>query len=216
MYGPSFKSVGATGKTALLKDITFGNGETSDVLLLIDPATAAYNELIYLNSEDAVDLCGEGAVAGWYKDEGDDVFTYKGNESISLGCAFWTFPVTYALSLTDAGEVENSFSRTLPVSLYSAFANPFPTSVPLKKFTFEGGETSDVMLLIDKATAAYTELIYLNAEDAVDLCGNGAVAGWYLDEGDDVFTYKGDEPLEAGQGCWIFPVTYNVTVTANL
>lgn len=194
----------------------FTNGETSDILLLIDPATAEYDELIYLNGTDAIDLVGEGAVAGWYKDMGDDVFVYRGNDKVSLGCAFWTFPATTAVNITDAGEVSGTFSRTLPALAYSAFANPFPCATLLKTFTFEGGETSDIMLLIDKSTGAYTELIYLNAADAVDLVGEDAIAGWYFDEGDDVFTYKGNETFEAGQGCWVFPATQAVTVTATL
>ena len=194
----------------------FGSGATSDVMLLIDPTTAAYTELIYLSAEDAVDLVGPGAVAGWYLDEGDDVFTYKGNESISLGCAFWTQPGESIVNVTAAGEVSTTFTRTLPRGLWSAFANPFPMDAPLSTFTFNGGATSDVMLLIDPTTAAYTELIYLSAEDAVDLVGPGAAAGWYLDEGNDVFTYKGSETLAAGQGCWVQPGEADVTITASL
>lgn len=216
MYGPSFKSVGAKDSKAYLKDMVFGSGETSDVLLMIDPATAAYTELIYLNDADAKDLVGEDAVAGWYLDEGNDVFTYKGNDEISLGCGFWVEPFTSNVDVTAAGEVSMTFERTLPAYLYSAFANPFPMTVRLDKFTFSGAETSDVMLLIDKTDASYTELIYLNEVDAKDLVGEDAVAGWYLDEGDDVFTYKGAETLEAGQGCWIEPFTADVTVSATL
>lgn len=216
MYGPSFKTVGAKTDTALLKEMTFGSGETGDVLLLIDPATAAYDELIYLNDVDAKDLCGEESVAGWYKDLGGDVFEYRGLTQINLGCAFWTKAESGSVDVTAAGEVKSEFTRTLPIGLYSAFANPFPTDVQLKKFTFDNGETGDLMLLIDKDDASYTDLIYLNEVDAKDLCGEDAVAGWYFDEGADVFTYKGDTVLNAGQGVWVKPESGDVVVSATL
>ena len=215
MYGPSFATVGENN-TAKLKDVVYNATETGDLLLLIDPATAAYDELIFINQADAIDLVGEDAVAGWYKDLGDDVFEYKGNIDITLGCAFWICPYSGAVDMTNAGEVKMTFTRTLPNYTYSAVANPFPTKVPLSTFNYAATETGDLMLLIDKETAAYTELIFINQADAIDLVGQDAVAGWYFDEGDDVFTYQGGVMLEPGQGSWYCPYSGDVVITATL
>ena len=215
MYGPSFASVGADG-SALIKDMNYGATETGDTLLLIDPVSAAYTELTYLNSADAKEYGGNEAVAGWYIVNDDDTVVYKGNESVSLGCAFWLYAGNGATSVTDAGEVKSSFTRTLPAALYSAFANPFPTTVTLKSFTYSATETGDTMLLIDPATAAYTELPYLNSADAKEYGGNEAVAGWYIVNDDDTVVYKGNEEFAPGQGCWIYPGNGTVTISGNL
>ena len=215
MYGPSFESIGADG-AAKIKDMNYAATETGDAMLLIDPVTAEYTELVYIAQADINDTVGEGGVPGWYFDNGDDTFTYKGEDTVSLGCAFWLFAGNGSVNLTDAGEVKGDFSRTLPGGLYSAFANPFPCNVPLKTFVYGATETGDAMLLIDLETAAYTELVYIAEADLEDTVGEGGVAGWYYDNGDDTFTYKGNDVLVPGQGCWIFPGNGTVTITASL
>ena len=214
MYGPSFKTIGETGTTAKLRDMNFA-GATGDTMLMIDPVTAAYTELMFVTDEDAKGNIAPDAVAGWYLDNGDDTYTFMGDATVSLGCGFWLFPGNGAVDMTAAGEVKSSFSRTLPNYLWSSFANPFPMKVALSKFDF-AGNTGDTMYLINKDTAEYTELMYVTDEDAKGNIAPDAIAGWYLDNGDDTYTYKGDEQLEAGQGCWIFPGNGDVVISASL
>ena len=123
MYGPSFATVG--GNDALsLANITFPATESGDTMLLIDIATAAYTTLTYVTAEGASDE-GLADGAGWYDFTGDDP-VYMGNTQITRGCAFWLFAGSGNVSSVASGEVIDSFSRTLPQNLYSAFANPFP------------------------------------------------------------------------------------------
>ena len=153
MYGPSFATVG--GNDALsLANITFPATESGDTMLLIDTATAAYTTLTYVTAEGASDE-GLADGAGWYDFTGDDP-VYMGNTQITRGCAFWLFAGSGNVSSMASGEVIDSFSRTLPQNLYSAFANPFPAPMALKKFNYPATESGDTMLLIDAATAAYT------------------------------------------------------------
>ena len=99
MYGPSFATVGELG-VAKIKDMAYSAIETGDTMLLIDPTTAAYTELVYIIEADAKDLIGEEAVAGWYFDNGDDTFTYKGNEMFAPGQGCWIFPGMGSVTIT--------------------------------------------------------------------------------------------------------------------
>ena len=214
MYGPSFKNIALTTGKAFLKDMNY-TGETTDVLLLIDPATAAYDELMYVTEDVAKEVIDPNAVAGWYKDNGDDTYTYRGETEIALGCGFWIFTANGTADMTAAGEVKDSFTRTLPSGLYSSFANPFPMECALEKFVYTG-ETTDVMLLVDPLTGAYDELMYVTEDVAKEVIDISAVAGWYKDNGDDTYTYRGKDTLLPGQGCWIFTANGEATISATL
>ena len=112
-------------------------------------------------------------------------------------------------------------TRTIPSAVYTMYGPSFATVgevgvAKIKDMAYSAIETGDTMLLIDPATAEYTELVYIIEADAKDLIGEEAVAGWYFDNGDDTFTYKGNEMFAPGQGCWIFPGMGSVTITGEL
>lgn len=209
MYGPSFSSVGGTDGIAL-KDITFPATDTGDELLLIDTATAAYTTLTYVTAEGASDE-GLEEGAGWYDFTSDAV--YMGNYIVTRGCAFWLHPFCGDVTITAAGEVRTTYTRTFPNNLYSAFANPFPTEVALKDFNYPATDTGDEMLLIDPITAAYTTLTYVTEEGASDE-GLEDGAGWYDFTTDAV--YMGDYKFKGGEGAWLHPFCGDITMTATL
>lgn len=213
MFGPGFDSVGSSDGMAL-KDLAYPAVEAGDSMLLIDKETAEYTELVFFTEEAAKEEIGEDAVAGWYDCNGDEP-VYMGNHPVSRGCGFWLFAGSGDVDATAAGEVKFSFSRTLPGGVYSAFANPFPAKKALKDFDYPAVEAGDSMLLIDKETGAYTELVFFTAEAAKEEIEEEAVAGWYDCNGDEP-VYMGAYEFGIGEGVWIFPGSGDVTISATL
>ena len=85
------------------------------------------------------------------------------------------------------------------------------TGMKLKDLGFPASETGDGILLIDTATAQYTELTYVTAEGAADE-GLADGAGWYNFTGDDP-VFENERVITRGCAFWMYLVNGEVVTT---
>ena len=213
MYGVSFKAVGGDG-TMTLNEVITGNIATGDTILIPDE-TGVYADYTYFGSDvtsdpDEVEDNPELANGpGWYLGG-----VFKGDSvKLANGQSFWFYPNS-SVDATMSGAVPKDWSYTAPANVYSMIANPFPTELKLKDFTYVG-TTGDTILIPD-ATGVYADYTYFGSDvtsDPDEVEDNPELAngpGWYLGG-----VYSGNVPVPANQGFWLLP-TQSATISATL
>ena len=213
MYGVSFKAVGGDGKMTL-NEVLKGDFTDGDSILIPDEA-GVYSTYLYFGEATTSDpdeqednpefLNGPGwYLAGVFK--GDSV-------TLANGQSFWFYPKA-KVDTTMSGAVPKDWSYTAPANVYSMIANPFPTEIKLKDFTYAG--TNGDTILIPDASGVYVTYLYFDEATTSDpdeqednpefLSG----AGWYCSG-----VYSGNVTVPANQGFWLLPKA-QVTISATL